>query len=156
MKLITAPNQLPMKDYGDRTLFLAGGISGCGDWQRDIIEVLKKEDITILNPRREGTIDRKDAKISGEQITWERWHLINAKEILFWFPPSSVCPIALFELGGALERQTDAVRQNIYLGIHPSYDRKLDIEIQIKNISPHVKISKSLDHLALRVKQGIA
>lgn len=50
-------------ERGDISLFLAGGITGCRDWQKDAVKLLEaaqtgyfgpnKEDLVVLNPRRE-------------------------------------------------------------------------------------------------------
>ena len=37
---------------GEVSLFLAGGISNCADWQKYFVDAFKKENIVLLNPRR--------------------------------------------------------------------------------------------------------
>ena len=37
---------------GTRSIFLAGGITNCPDWQLPMKMMLRKTDLTILNPRR--------------------------------------------------------------------------------------------------------
>jgi hypothetical protein len=161
MKALIAPNK-ELLPYTVRTLFLAGGISNCGDWQSYVIEKLDNLNIFIINPRREGSIDRKDMVISTEQIKWEEHYLREAKEVLFWFPKTSVCPIALFELGKALGRQTcwDACcgclynHQSIYIGCDPEYDRIVDVKIQVSLVNPEIKIASSIDELIEQVKKA--
>src|SRR6266498_690265 len=34
------------------SLFLAGGIMGCPDWQREMVEALRGTTLVVLNPRR--------------------------------------------------------------------------------------------------------
>lgn len=144
MILINAPDYTPIPFNAERIVFLAGGISGCSDWQKEVIEHLSYEDDTyiVLNPRREGTINRKDRVVSDIQIDWEYRYLRLATDVLFWFPPSSICPITLFELGGALER-----RAYVHVGCDPNYDRRLDLEIQIEKSRRNIKIKYSLAEL---------
>ncbi len=127
MITITAPHYSLVQG---RSLFLAGGISGCGDWHQDVIAACKDAPITILNPRRPGTMNRKDVELSRQQIAWEHTYLRLASEVLFWFPDTSVCPIALFELGGALERRGQFKR--LYVGCAEGYDRIVDLQVQLE------------------------
>ena len=78
-----------------------------------------------------------------EQILWEYEYLRIANEILFWFPHESLCPIALYELGA-----WSMTEKQIYIGMHPDYRRRLDIEIQISLVRPNIKIVYSLPELA--------
>jgi hypothetical protein len=134
VKLLTAPEE-PKFWQTKQKLFLAGGISGTTNWQRTAISKLKDLDITIFNPRRTGKLDRKDMKVSGEQIAWERKYLLESTHILFWFPDTSICPIALFELGGALDRTQGCGGftpiHKIFVGAAPKYDRIVDLKLQI-------------------------
>lgn len=129
MRVIQAPNYFHKSYEYHRRLFLAGGISGCGNWQSAIVEDLKKikEKLLVYNPRRDQSIDRKNYVISYNQISWEFHYLRLASDVLFWFPKESVCPIALFELGGVLER-----RQNVFVGCDENYDRIVDLKIQLE------------------------
>ena len=96
MKYIESPTYLSTKS--DQTIFLSGGITGCPEWQLEIINLLKDFDIVLLNPRRK-IFPIDDPNASDEQIKWEFDHLRKADAILFWFPRESICPIALYELG---------------------------------------------------------
>lgn len=49
MQYIESPNLEP---FNNMSVFLAGGITGCPDWQSDIVKMLEKDPITIINPRR--------------------------------------------------------------------------------------------------------
>lgn len=68
MIYIEAPNYEFPKDK--ISIFLAGSITDCPDWQSDIIQKLKDEDIVIFNPRRKN-FPIEDPKASDEQIKWE-------------------------------------------------------------------------------------
>jgi len=49
MKHVKCPEE---SDGGKRSVFLAGGITGCEDWQDEIVEMLKDTNFVLLNPRR--------------------------------------------------------------------------------------------------------
>src|SRR4051794_13020942 len=80
------------------SVFLAGGITGCGDWQRELAELLAKSDLVVLNPRRRN-FPIEDPTAAEQQIRWEFRQIRRATARLFWFPPPTLCPIALYELG---------------------------------------------------------
>lgn len=162
MIVYTAPSVPSFYQTRDM-LFLAGGISGCGDWHADAINALSDLNLTIFNPRRPGTIDRKDKVVSELQIKWERTHLMASTHILFWFPNTSVCPIALFELGGALERKVGcgvgSPRHKVYVGCEPDYDRIVDLEIQLpligKQFDRTISIHSTLTALLADVRKDL-
>ena len=137
----------PEKYSGDiqKTLFLAGGITDCPDWQSEMLSLLKDTDITILNPRRKN-FPINDPDAAPEQIKWEYDHLRKAKSISFWFPKESICPIALYELGA-----WSMTAKPLFIGLHPDYKRKLDIEHQTSLIRPEIKIVYSLAELASQI-----
>ncbi len=116
-------------DYTDAkymSIFLAGGISNCPNWQKEVADSLNEYDITVYNPRRKNfPIDIKEE--SEKQIKWEFDKIRKADIIVFWFSYATLNPITLFEYGAALERN-----QKIIVGIHPDYKRKIDVEIQTK------------------------
>lgn len=142
MKYVEAPN----KFWGnEKSLFLAGGITGCPDWQQDVVKALKDESITILNPRRKN-FPIEDSTASFEQIQWEYCHLRKASAICFWFPHETLCPIVLYELGA-----WSMTNKPIFIGVHPNYQRKLDVEIQTGLVRPEVQICDSIQHLAQQV-----
>lgn len=142
MKLITAPS----KDIFDSPcVFLAGGITNCGDWQQDMVNLLKDSNLTILNPRR---IDFDIAKVDNtiEQINWECKTMWESDLVVFWFPQETVCPITLFELGLNLGRW-----KKVLVGVHPNYSRKLDLEVQVPLYNRNIKIANSIHELAEQI-----
>ena len=134
---------------GDKvTVFLAGGITGCFDWQKTITMLLADSDLVIFNPRRDDfPID--DPFASETQIEWEFDHLARADRILFWFPTVNAagCPIALFELGRWLTSD-----KPIAVGVEPGYEREADVRIQVGLARPDVNIVSTLADLAEMVK----
>ena len=136
MQYIEAPNysvlidRLPPREC----LFLAGSITGVGDWQSRILKHKRLEGVGLLdlfnvfNPRR-ADFDATQKGVEHEQITWEYHCIHKCERILFWFAEETLAPITLFELGSALNTHRVG---NIYIGIHPDYKRKNDIIIQTK------------------------
>lgn len=133
-----------------RCVFLAGGIQNTPDWQLEMRGLLADTNLVLFNPRRKNfPIDDPDA--AQEQIEWEYRHLRIADEILFWFPCETLCPIVLFELG-AWSMRLNRDRKRIYVGVHPDYSRRRDIEIQMKLVRPEVEVVYSLEVLAGKVR----
>lgn len=150
MRIIQSPKNLTSFTKDD-FLFLAGGISNCPDWQSDICERFKeyKGNLTIFNPRRIGDL-AKDNDEARKQILWEHHYLNESFNILFWFPEETVCPITLFELGKYAQHFKNMYtypEDFLFLGIHPNYSRKFDLEIQIPLMIPKIEIQYSLDDL---------
>ena len=108
----------------DSSIFLAGGISHCPDWQSTISGMFDKK-YSLFNPRRPNmTVFKKED--SDYQIEWECKYLNFCDHIIFWFPKESVCPITLFELG-----KYTATDKNIVIGIEKGYTRSFDIMKQM-------------------------
>ncbi len=142
MKYIEAPNEFLGKET---SLFLAGGITGCPNWQQEVATALKDLPITLLNPRQK-SFPIEDSTAALEQIKWEYRHLRKASAISFWFPHETLCPIVLYELGAW--SMTD---KPIFVGVHPDYQRKLDVEIQTSLVRPEVEIVYSLQDLVAQI-----
>ncbi|KYK26479.1 hypothetical protein AYK26_04990 [Euryarchaeota archaeon SM23-78] len=144
MKYIEAPT-----DYlgNKKSLFLAGGITDCPDWQAELTSLLKNEDIVLLNPRRKN-FPIHDPNATRTQITWEYNHLKKVEGISFWFPKETLCPIVLFEYGKWLVKD-----KPLFVGVHSEYKRRQDIEIQTELEKSDLKIVYDLDSLANQIKQ---
>ena len=129
------------------SVFLAGGISGTFDWQADVVARLADLPLVLLNPRRRD-FPMDDPSAARAQIEWEYRHLSRATAVLFWFPPETLCPIALYELGGrALVRG-----QPLFVGTHPDYKRRLDVEVQLNLARPEVAVVADTAALAGQVR----
>lgn len=158
MTVITAPDLwegLIHKGDLDPSIFLAGGITNCPDWQSEVIDDVSRLHFgySLLNPRRPNfPID--DPTASEQQIRWERLHLDHADAIVFWFPKETLCPIVLFELGAALYSTNEDFP--LFIGCDPEYARKQDVEIQTGLVRPKQKIHASLDDLSKDVRYWIA
>ncbi|SBW27984.1 hypothetical protein FDG2_5489 [Candidatus Protofrankia californiensis] len=122
--------------------FLAGGITGCPDWQQDATALLAPYDVIVLNPRR-ASYDGSDPDAADMQVRWEYTHRRHPAlaAILFWFPPSAMTqPIALLELGEMFARPAVP----IVVGADPGYVRRTDVVLQCRYARPEVTIHSTL------------
>lgn len=132
MHYFEAPKKLPGKQslghlQYKESVFLAGGITGCSDWQSIVVDKLSDTDLIVFNPRR-ADFDVNNKNLEVEQIEWEHYHMQQAKLISFWFDYREIQPIALFELGRWSSRE---LRKEIIVGCHPQYPRIRDVKIQL-------------------------
>ncbi len=105
MKVVQAPNKVP----DGFKVFLAGSIEMdlATKWQEEVIGRLSKattrEDLVVLNPRRDNWDSSWEQKISNhqfnQQVTWEMDGLDSADIALFYFDPKTKSPVTLLELG---------------------------------------------------------
>jgi len=146
-RYIEAPNEIT--DDGNKSIFLAGGITDCPDWQTEMKERLSDVSLTVLNPRRKDfPINDPDASL--KQITWEHNALKAADYILFWFCKATMCPIVLYELGA-----WSMTQKPIFVGVEPGYQRTQDVRIQTNLARPEVPIVNNLEDLELLIKGSI-
>jgi len=148
MLCIEAPEVYTVQD-NFKSIFLAGGITNCPDWQSEMVSMLGKCDVALLNPRRKN-FPMDDPNAAKGQIKWEYEHLRKADSILFWFPKESICPIALYELGAWSMTDTP-----LFIGVHPEYERRVDIEEQTKLVRPSQIIANSLMSLSESVVNNL-
>lgn len=135
---------------GKKSVFLAGGIMQCPPWQKDMVNLLKdEENLVLLNPRREN-FPMGDPNAETEQITWEHDMLEEADAILYWFSPPTNNPIVFYELGKFINTNKD-----IFIGVHPDFERKSDVRIQVGLIRPGLRIVHTLEDLAAQVKEYV-
>ena len=148
---IESPNHIPSgespNDPNFPSVFLAGGITNCPDWQSDIRTKLKN--ITMFNPRRKD-FPMGDPGAALKQIKWEHDYFRVANSILFWFPCETLCPIVLYELGA-----WSMTSKSIFVGVHPEYARRQDVEIQTRLVRPEVMIAYSIQELATNVNNWV-
>jgi len=129
----------------ENPIFLAGGITGCPNWQSDVVNMLENTSGVLFNPRRKN-FPINDTSASEFQIKWEHDHLRKASAILFWFPCETLCPIVLYELGA-----WSMTNKHLFVGVHPEYQRRQDVEIQTKLARPGVSIVYSIQDLVSQV-----
>lgn len=138
------------KDFLLMSIFMGGGITDCPDWQKEMCDLLKDDDVILLNPRRK-EFDVTNPDITTEQIRWEFDHLHKADAIMFWFPKETLCPIALYELGFWNSRRG----KKLFIGCDPEYKRLKDVVTQTRLSNPMADIVYSLSHLANKVKEWL-
>lgn len=133
-------------------VFLAGGITGCPDWQTEAAALLADWPVAVFNPRRANFPIHDPAAAEG-QIRWEFEHLKRANVVLFWFPDSGsiVQPIALFELGAHA-----AAGKTIAVGCDPNYVRRADVVYQLALVRPEVTVRDALADVVGDVRQHAA
>lgn len=92
-------------------VFLAGTIDmgDSVDWQKEFVEMVDDEFLTILNPRRDDWDSSWKQEISDpqfyEQVNWELAGLEEADAIIMYLAPGSASPISLLELGLFAQRK---------------------------------------------------
>lgn len=142
MIYIESPTNYNEKQHSGNAIFLAGGITDCPDWQQEMASLLKDTDLVLLNPRR-ANFPIHDPNAAREQIMWEHRHLNASCAVSFWFSPETLNPIVLYELG-----TWSKSGKPIFVGVHPDYKRRQDVEIQTALERPEVEIVYSLQDLA--------
>lgn len=141
----------PQRDYPTpmKSVFLAGGISNCPDWQSKLISLLSGcKNLTIFSPRRPN-YPMDDPNEAHIQIEWEYDHLKTADMIVVWFSKGSVNPIVLYELGIWVNARPDIPA---FIGIDPGYERADDVIIQTKLARPEIQITNNLTLLAQQIE----
>jgi len=179
-RLITAPTAYEVGS--NEVLFLAGGITNCPDWQKEFFSSIENlPNLDVLNPRRE-VWDAKDLTAREGQIMWEHQGLQRCSMISFWFCKETIQPTALLEFGrwSALVtpyittdlehlpryhteiRDRYAVglnliqeRKRIFVGIHPEYEKRKDIEIQLELERSGHSISYTLEDLSAQIQKWV-
>jgi hypothetical protein len=132
MIVITAPH-LYIPKYDDVTVFLAGGITGCRDWQKETIEHLRKfvgrddTQVVVYNPRQED-FDINNPAATIDQITWE-YQYLNQVDIfsMYFVGGDQVQPICMYELG----RYIKPYEEDQVISVEMDYIRKIDVINQV-------------------------
>lgn len=160
IKVITAPEALvpyneddtiPTNKDFDIRCFLAGGITGCDNWQQKVIKYVKDldiqhalrpyNDLMLINPRREN-FPIGDPNAAEQQITWEFNALSDDALSIFsmYFCASdSDQPICMYELGRYLtimkQKYPDAYMDMVVISVEKGYKRAQDVYYQVKLMS---------------------
>lgn len=144
MNYIEAPDEFK---GGGISVFIAGGITGCPDWQSEFVAMLKDDELTLLNPRRRHFPLNGQGAFEG-QVRWEHEHLAKATAIAFWFPKEAVEPIALYELGA-----WSMTKKPLFVGVEEGYSRRFDVVEQTRLARPEIEVVYALPELAKRVSK---
>jgi len=174
---VEAPHIIASSARPGPLVFLAGGITGCPDWQHEARIELERDDgtgkplhpCTILNPRR-ADFPMADPMAAAEQIAWEYDALRDADIVLFWFCKETVQPIVLFELGATMERhyyeddedESDTPLEKRWggdkcvIGVEEGYARVQDVQLQVAlRRGPWQVIHRTLEAVLNEVKARI-
>lgn len=130
-------NREQLPDHID--LFMAGGISGCWNWQDALYQAvayhldrllptgweLDNKPFTIASPRRAHGLE-KDGNAAAEQIAWEYAAMSRTAFTSFYFTRDTVQPITLLELGKHLSQPWGNQITACELG----YERAFDVYTQ--------------------------
>ena len=139
IQIITAPNNdKPIYN----SVFLAGGISNCKEWQKEVINYINEQDIelTIFNPRREN-FDISDKNVSVKQIKLEFDRLEKMDIFSMYFcNDNSDQPICMYELGRNIVRMQNRFpydwSNRIIISIEKGYKREEDVFVQTSLCAP--------------------
>ncbi len=148
MKVITAPEAFDFKD--GYSIFLAGSIEGdtAQRWQDIVIEKLKNNHGTLLNPRRAAwdASWKQDIEnpVFKEQVCWELEALEKADLIVMYFDKNTKSPISLLELG------LFAKSRKLVVCCPDGFWRKGNVTIVCERY--HVSQVQSLEELIYEVK----
>jgi hypothetical protein len=145
MEVVIAPNERTLH-RAKLSVFLAGGITNCHDWQSEVIEYLKQYevnnelDLRVYNPRRPNfNIETDDPE---EQIRWEYNNIKSATIFSMYFCNSeSDQPICMYELGMHLGRKENFINYDprgfiTIISVEDGYKRANDVIIQTKLACP--------------------
>ena len=142
------------------SVFLAGGISNCKDWQKEVIDELKNDNISIFSPRQEN-FDITDKLASNHQIEWEFERLEQMDIFSMYFcNDNSVQPICMYELGRNIVRMQNRFPFNwqdrIVVSIEKGYAREKDVIMQLKLCAPELFIDAHATPLvhSARIRQA--
>lgn len=165
MRVIIAPENYKIQD-DEVSVFLAGGITGCDNWQDDVIQRLKEIDdkerkegregldkLVLFNPRREN-FPINDRTETWNQIEWE----FNALErcnifSMYFCSGDSDQPICMYELGRNVLRMQMKYDKDwwkrIIVSVESGYKREGDVVTQF-----NFAIGRKNDELDLFVKSS--
>lgn len=172
MRVITAPEFYIPQEH-DITVFLAGGITNCPDWQSKVIKDLNVdnyylESLVIFNPRREN-FPIWDKSAAYAQIEWEYQMLERCNIFSMYFSSGeSDQPICMYELGRNILRMQMRFpadwQDRIVISVEDDYIRKQDVLVQTElatqnqifvntQISPRACLADHVDNIAMAFKK---
>ena len=162
MKVITAIENYNLNQL-EIPCFLAGGITNCSEWQKDVIKGLNEKlngdlqsnCLILFNPRREN-FPINDPNASLDQIKWEYNWLEKCQIFSMYFDGTAKSdqPICFYELGRNIERMKQKFPKSWQLrtviSVDSNFKRYNDVIIQSKlatNNEIKVNVSNSYDEL---------
>lgn len=172
MKVITAPEYYEPHDK-DITVFLAGGITNCPDWQSEVIKDLNVNNLSsliVFNPRR-NNFPIEDKSAAYTQIKWE-YKMLEKCDIfsMYFSSGDSDQPICMYELGRNIlrmqMRHPSDWQDRIVISVEDDYRRRQDVLIQTglatqdqininTQISPRICIADHVDNIERAFKRVV-
>lgn len=133
--MIIKPPQYYIPSKDTCSVFLAGGISNCHDWQQYVADQLREEcsELVVINPRCDNYTDSNEA--ARAQISWEYKHLQMADIISFVFTDETIQPITLLEFG-----RWTYTNKPIAVCVYDGYEREQDVMMQLRLARPEVTV----------------
>lgn len=131
--VIEAPHAWQAEE-GQRSVFLAGGIVNCPNWQANAIAAIGDyyPDALILNPRR-SYFDVSDPRQTDIQMEWEVTNLRKVDVALFWYADADEAQAGVaHELGFIGESDQDFV-----IGVDPRFSRRHLVHAQLRYTWAH-------------------
>lgn len=133
---IKSPNEyvVPNEYTWSENVFLAGSIEmgTAKEWQSEIVEKFKNENVVFLNPRRDDWDSAWAQSIENEQfreqVEWELKAIHRADVVIFVFDGDTKSPITLLELGNILGR-SEFIDQTIYVYCPNNFWRKGNVDV---------------------------
>lgn len=144
---VNPPRAVQYPGHKHNIVFLSGSIEmgKAKDWQREVIEKLKDEDLIILNPRRSDWDSSWKQSLEDErfveQVNWELSGLEIADIIVVHLEPETMAPITLMEIG----LYARLCPQKLIVHCPQGYWRKGNIDVLCKRY--HIKQVQSLDEM---------
>ncbi|MDF2639184.1 MAG: hypothetical protein K0R64_2168 [Novosphingobium lindaniclasticum] len=151
--VVTSPEALPSVHDRPR-VFLGGSIDmgSAPDWQRQVIEALRAEDVVLLNPRRPDWNPKWKPEASEpefrRQVEWELAALDSADVVILYLAPGSQSPVSLLELG------LHARSGKVVLLCPPGFWRKGNVDITGERYG--ITQVESLDELIAETRKRVA
>lgn len=160
INLITAPNEslYDLPDYPEEKLriFLAGGITGCRDWQKECVEWLdeilyndNERNVLVYNPRRD-IWDMNNPSATYQQIKWEFRNLekMDIFSMYFCTSDTSVGPMCFYELGRYICRMQmrfpNSWQKRIIISTDKGYSRADDVCYQTMFAGDGIRINENV------------
>lgn len=153
IEVFKAPEKYPTDSKF--TIFLAGTIEmgKSIDWQKDITELLKDEDIRILNPRRDEFKVWEKQSINNpyfkEQVNWELDGLERADLIIMNLIEDSLSPISMMEIAYFIKEKP------MIICVPDGFWRKGNIEILADRNKKNCLIVNEYDEFTKQIKKSL-
>lgn len=138
-----------------KSIFLAGPMMPDWefDWRYTVIEELKNEDITVINPVRYDLSWCTPHQKLLDHITWEYKMIKQSKGIICWFPKQSVHLVPTLELGQIME-----LPKLVWVGCAPEFEDRACLECQVnlrRTDSFYPDFSKLIETVKKDIKEAL-